>query len=383
MTDPRNAPTAGEALPAEVADAVLTVDLAAIRSNYRLLSARAGGVECAGVVKADGYGVGASAVARALAAEGCRTFFVAHLSEGIALRAAIGDDFRIFILNGLSPGAEGACHDAGLMPMLNSIEQLHRWRALAASRKTSLPAAVQVDSGMSRLGMAPSEVDAVAADASAFEGIDLQLVTSHLACADEPDHPANRMQLGRFNALRQKLPAVPASLANSSGIFLGSDYCFDMVRAGAALYGVNPTPHAANPMRPAVRLEARVIQTRALPAGEGIGYGHAARTSKPTRTATISLGYADGWPRRATASAFFRGTELPFIGRVSMDSIVLDISALADGALRPGDMVELIGAHRDIDAAAALAGTIGYEMLTSLGSRFHRVFAGGDDGGGA
>ncbi len=365
------------AAPETAAGAVLTIDLDAVRENYRRLKARlAGGAACAGVVKADGYGLGAVPVARALAREGCDTFFVAHAGEGLALRAALGPAPAIYVLNGITPGAERDAAAAGLAAVLNSLDQLAAWRAAARAAGRALPAAVQVDSGMARLGMAPAEVAAVAADTRAFEGIDLRLVMSHLACADEPSHPANEAQRAAFERLRAQLPAAPASLANSSGIFLGSAYHHRLARPGAALYGINPTPGRDNPMLPVVRLEARVIQTRSVAAGAGIGYGHTVVTGEPAALATISLGYADGWRRRAAASAYVDGVRLPFIGRVSMDSIILDVSDLPAGRLRAGDMVEMIGPSQTLDAVAGFSGTIAYEVLTSLGHRFHRRYLG-------
>jgi len=357
------------------AGAILTVDLGAVRENYRRLRERLDGAECGAVVKADGYGLGAAEVAAALLREGCRSFYVAHAAEGIVLRQAIGNLADVYILNGVHPGAEDDCAIAGLIAVANSAEQLVAWRAAARRLRRRLPVAVQVDSGMSRLGMSPDEVDSLGPDA--FDGLDLKLVMSHLACADEPENPANERQRQAFDALRAMLPPAPASLDNSSGVFLGKAFRYDLARPGAALYGVNPTPGRTNPMRPAVRLEAKVIQTRKLLADIGVGYGHAYRTSAPLRTATIALGYADGWPRRTAASAFFEGTTLPFVGRVSMDSIILDISALAEGRLRPGDLVEVIGENQTIDQIAGLSGTIGYEILTGLGHRFHRRYVGG------
>ena len=359
------------------AGALLTIDLDAVRENYRRLKERLGAASCAGVVKADGYGLGAAQVAAALVREGCDTFFVAHVEEGVRLRAVLGRKPAIYVLNGLPPGAETEAVAAGLSAVLNSGEQLAAWRNAAKRGGGRLPAAIQVDSGMSRLGMAPAEVAAVAADPDALAGIDLRLVMSHLACADEPGHSANRAQLGEFSRLRAMLPAAPASLANSSGIFLGADYHFDLARPGAALYGINPTPGLKNPMLPVVRLQAKVIQTRTLAAGAGIGYGHTVVADGPVETATISLGYADGWRRRAVAAAHFDGVQLPFIGRVSMDSIILDVSALAAGRLKPGDLVELIGPAQTLGEVAGLTETIGYEILTSLGHRFHRTYVGG------
>ncbi|MGB3645492.1 MAG: alanine racemase [Mesorhizobium sp.] len=359
------------------AGAVLTIDLDAVRENYRRLKARLGSSACAGVVKADGYGLGATEIATALRKEGCDTFFVAHVEEGVRLRAVLGNRPAIYILNGLPPGSEKEAVAAGLSAVINGSEQLVAWRDAARRAGRRLPTAVQVDSGMARLGLSPAEVEAVAASADAFDGLDIRLVMSHLACADEPEHPANRAQLAEFERLRAMLPAAPASLANSSGIFLGPAYHFDLARPGAALYGINPTPGSKNPMLPVVRLEAKVIQTRTLAAGAGIGYGHTVVTEGPVETATISLGYADGWRRRAMAAAHFEGVSLPFIGRVSMDSIILDISALPAGRLKPGDFVQMIGPAQTLDQVAGLTETIGYEILTSLGHRFHRQYIGG------
>ena len=359
------------------AGAVLTIDLDAIRENYRRLKARLGGVVCAGVVKADAYGLGAAEVAPALVKEGCRTFFVAHVGEGIALRMVLGPKPAIYILNGAPPGAEADCVVHGLAPVINSLEQLAAWREAAGAVGKPLPAALQVDSGMSRLGIAPGEVDRLADDPHALLGVSVDLVMSHLACADEPDNPANALQRRNFDVLRGLLPKGRSSLANSSGIFLGTAYHYDLARPGAALYGVNPTPGRTNPMRAVVRLSAKVVQTRILPAQTGVGYGLSYRTTASLALATISLGYADGWHRRAAGTAYFHGVGLPFVGRVSMDSIILDISALEPGSLKSGDLVDLMDEIHTVDDVAGQAGTIGYEMLTSLGRRFHRRYAGG------
>ncbi len=354
------------------AGAILTIDLGAIRENYRRLKAKLGGVRCAGVVKADGYGLGAAQVAAALVAEGCDIFFVAHLAEGAALRDAIGLEPEIHVLNGLPPGSEPEAVAADLVPVINSAGQLDAWSKAGQKAGHKLKAAIQVDSGMSRLGMAPAEVEGLASDA--FAGVDVVLVMSHLARADEPGNAANDAQLKEFERLRSMLPKAPASLDNSSGVFLGLPYRFDLARPGAALYGINPTPDEANPMQPVVRLEAKVIQTRSIDKGAGVGYGHAFLAGGPLRVATISLGYADGWHRRAASAAWVDGVRLPFVGRVSMDSIILDISALPAGRLREGDLVELLGPSQSVDDAAGHAGTIGYEILTSLGPRFHRRY---------
>lgn len=360
----------------EQAGAVLTIDLEAIVSNYNSLRERLGRSECSAVIKADAYGLGAVEVGSTLHQAGCRSFFVAHVGEGLALRDAL-PDVRIFVLNGMPAGTEEDFQSAGLMPVINTLRELSAWRDCASKAGRKLPAAIQVDSGMSRLGLAPSDVEHVANNHALLEPIDVQCVISHLARADEPEHPANGMQRQEFDRLRSMLPPAPASLANSSGVFLGSAFHYDLARPGAALYGINPTPAATNPMRPVVRLSARIIQIRDIPARAGIGYGHAARAEKPMRLATISLGYADGWHRNAASAAFLNGTRLPFAGRVSMDSIILDATDRAGNAVHEGALVDLICEEQTVDDVAAASGTIGYEILTSLGRRFHRRYVGG------
>ncbi|WP_062112619.1 alanine racemase [Aureimonas sp. AU40] len=358
------------------AGAVLTVDLAALRANYRRLRLEAGGAAVAGVVKADAYGLGAERIAPVLWEEGCRSFFVAHLSEALLLRPVLPHDAEIFVLNGLAPGDEARCAAAGIVPVVNSASQLAAWSALGRALGKRLPAALQLDSGMARLGLSPGEVLAIEAEPERLEGVETVLVMSHLACADEPAHPANPAQLAAFRALAARLPAARRSLANSAGLFLGSDYRFDLCRPGIALYGGKPTEGPVNPMRAVARLDARVIQLRDVPAGTGVGYGWSLVAPGAMRLATIGIGYADGWPRSLSnrLGAFLDGTRLAAAGRVSMDSVILD----AGGApLSPGDLVELIGPHQTLEEVAAAAGTIPYEILTALGQRFERRYVEG------
>jgi alanine racemase len=357
------------------ASAVLTIDLAGIGRNFRLLANKVGPtVTCAGVVKADAYGLGADRVAPALYQAGCRAFFVAHLDEALDLRHHLPRDVTIHVLNGLPDGGEGDCAAAGILPVLNSFDQAQAWSEQARQSGRRLPAVIQVDSGMSRLGMTPRDV-ARFVDAP-LAGIDVTLVMSHLACADEAGHPANADQRDTFAALAQHFPGIRKSLANSSGIFLGGDFHHDLVRPGAALYGVNPLPGQLNPMLPVVRLTAQVVQVREVEAGAHVGYGWTLQTALPTRLATLAIGYADGLPRAfgAHGAVYFRGKRLPVAGRVSMDSLIVDCSALPEGALARGSQVEIIGGHQSIDDLAAAAGTIGYEMLTSLGRRYERIY---------
>ena len=365
---------------AEAAGALLTIDLRAIVDNYRTLQARIGAATCGAVVKADAYGLGAAHVAPALFAAGCRHFFVAHLEEGIALRRALPNAAVIYIMHGVFPGGEPACIAHDLVPVSNSPAQLARWAEQARRSDRRLPAIIQVDTGMARFGVDPTDLAALADDLRALA---LHFVMSHLACADTPGDPANADQRARFDAARAQLPSAPATLAASSGIYLGPPFHYDLVRPGAALYGVAPTPGAPNPMRAVIRLDAKIVQLRDVPAGTPIGYGHSARTTAPARLATIAVGYADGYLRSGSShgAAWFGDIALPIMGRVSMDSIVLDASAAPANALREGSTVELIGPHRGVDAVAADADTIGYEVLTSLGRRYHRRYISEDPQG--
>ncbi|MBM9400595.1 alanine racemase [Gluconacetobacter azotocaptans] len=370
--------------PAAWAGGLLTVDLGAVAANYRLLRDRVGpGTTCAAAVKANAYGLGAERIVPVLAAAGCRVFFVAHLAEGAAIRPLLGADSTLFVLNGAMPGTEADLHGLGLVPVLNSVEQVARWQDLARRLETPLPAALQVDSGMSRFGLSGGDVDMLMARPAPLAGITPLLVMSHLACADDPAHPANQAQRTAFLRLRRRLPHAPASLAASSGLFLGPDWQFDMVRPGAALYGINPTPDHPNPMRPVVRLQARVVQTRWIGPGTAVGYGAAFIAHRPSHIATLAVGYGDGFPRalggRGIAILPSRpAVKLPVIGRISMDCLAVDVTDLGEAPLEAGTALDLIGPHNPLDPAAAAAGTIGYELLTGLGARYHRVHVGDD-----
>jgi alanine racemase len=361
------------------AGAILTIDLNAVRANYRLLRERAAPAACSAVLKSDAYGLGAVPIATALYAEGCRHFFVAHIDEGISLRQHLALDATIFVLHGPMPGTAHSFIEHQLVPVLNSLAQLAEWRRLAHQRRQTLSAVLQVDSGMSRMGLSGTEVDTLLSGPQGLEGIALRFVMSHLACADEAGNPMNQQQLERFNALRQRLPACPASLANSSGIFLSKDYHFDLVRPGAALYGIAPSAGRPNPMRPVVRLQGKIIQTRSIEPGDHVGYSRRYQASEAKQVATVALGYADGWLRTMSncGMAFVDGMPVPQIGNISMDSITLDVSGLPQERVQAGSLVDLICARHPVDAVAALAGTIGYEVLTSLGPRFYREYVGG------
>lgn len=350
----------------EATQALLTVDLGAIVANWRDLRARHAPGEVAGVVKADAYGLGAAEVGRALCDAGCRTFFVAHLAEGMALRAALGPGPRIAVLNGFPPGAD---EDAALVPVLNHLGDV----AAHAARPPEAGAILHVDTGMARLGLDAKELAVLAEDPGRLGGIRLLAVMSHLACADEPAHPLNARQAARFAEACARLPPAPRSLANSSGIFLGADYATDLARAGCALYGINPTPDQPNPMRQVVTLDAPVLQMREIASGDTVGYGATWSATQPARVATVALGYADGYLRSLSgrSAGTFQGRPIRLIARVSMDLVTFD--ATDHPELRVGDRIRVIGPERTPDAIAADAGTIGYEILTSLGPRYRRV----------
>jgi alanine racemase len=363
--------------PADRASAVLEIDVAGIVANWRFLAQRVAPAECAAVVKADGYGLGAAPVATALAAAGCQRFFVATLDEALSLRGTLSRSCEIAVLNGPVPGSAEEFAEARLVPVLNDPGQIAEWQQLAA-RRGSLPAMLHLDTGMARLGLTAREFDRLAADPRQLGTICWRALLSHLACADEPDHTLNRDQRARFLAARCRLAGVPASLAASSGIFLGRDYHFDLVRPGAALYGVNPQPGRPNPMRQIVRLKARILQVRDVDAGQPVGYGATHVMAGAGRLATVAVGYADGWLRSLSRRGSGRvdGVSVPLLGRVSMDLAVFDVSAVDPSVARPGGFIELLGEDCGVDAAAADAGTIGYEILTALGRRYHRVYRG-------
>lgn len=363
------------------AGARLIVDLDAIRRNYRDLVARAvPGATVAAVVKADAYGLGADRVAPALESAGCETFFVATLDEALSLRRLL-PTAHIYVLDGNLPGTEAALGAGNLVPVLNDLGAIERWRDQA--RRTSIPhrAVLQLDTGMCRLGLTPAEGACLAAEPERLDGLAPSLVMSHLACAEQPDHPMNQEQLRRFVALTAALPAMTRSLANSSGIFLGADFHFDLVRPGAALYGINPTPDAPNPMAEVARLQGKIVAVRDVDSAMTVGYGATHRVARSGRIATLAIGYADGFPRAlgniANGVLSDRGTSqiaLPVVGRVSMDLITLDVSALAPDQTMIGTHVDLIGGSRTVDAVAAQAGTIGYEVLARIGRRVPRIY---------
>jgi alanine racemase len=358
------------------AGAVLEIDLAAIVANWRRLAAELKpGTECAAVVKADAYGLGVARVAPRLAAAGCTLFFVATIDEGLALRRLL-PGVEIAVFDGLLPGTAREFRDARLIPVLNDLDQIAQWRKSDATR--ALSAMIHIDTGMSRLGLSPPELRRLAEERDTLAGLALRAIISHLACADEAAHPMNAQQLTLFRLTLADLPRAPASLAASSGIFLGADYHFDMVRPGAALYGINPTPTNPNRMAQVIRLKGRIVQVRDVDSGMTVGYGAAHRMERAGRIATVAVGYADGWLRSAShrGSAGIAGQRVPVIGRISMDLMTLDVTGIDPALACPGAFVDLIDETHGVDEIAATAGTIGYEILTSLGARYHRIYRG-------
>lgn len=348
------------------ASSVLTVDLGAIQNNYaKIKSLVLPPCKTTAVVKANAYGLGVEAVAKALNEANVRTYFVATIDEAIELRKYT--DRKIAVLNGFFRGAEKEYLEHDIIPVLCSLDEIDRW---TYTRKCFW----QVDTGMNRLGLRPEEFD------KAFERAHYQpaFIMSHLACADEPGHLKNNEQRKALAAIHRKYPLMRYSLANSSGIFLGQEYHFDLVRPGMALYGLNPTPETHNPMQNVATLETRVLQIHEAKADQTAGYGATFKFAHNTKLATVSLGYADGFFRTGSnrAKLYWQGHALPIVGRVSMDLIIVDISHIPVNVIPPyeGDFLEVIGPSQSADALALDLGTIGYEVLTSLSRRSHRIY---------
>lgn len=375
---PPSTPTIPNTAQARRAGAILTIDLDALKSNWRTCAAQAPNANTGAVVKAAGYGINAEQAARALQHAGCDTFFVATIDEGINLRAALGTGAHIHIFNGLMDGAERDFSAHQLTPVLNSLGDIDAWRAYCTGLGKPLSCDIHIDSGMSRLGLPQDELQKLTEDADRFTHLKLDLILSHLVASEERDNPLNVQQLATFKAALAQLPTARASFANSSGIFLGADYHFDVTRPGVTLYGVNPTPHTTNPMAQVVRLQAKILQVRTIDTPQTVGYGATHQAQKQTRIATICLGYADGYHRTLSncGLAYIGDHKAPVVGRVSMDLITLDVSDVPEDLCRPGMLADMIGPNNPVDDVAERAGTIGYEILTSLGARYHRVYVG-------
>jgi alanine racemase len=362
--------------------ATLTVDLAALVANWRALGARAG-TEASAVVKANAYGIGIEPAATALAAAGCTSFFVAHLSEGIRVRA-VAPDATVYVLNGLLPGTCGSYAQHGLSPVLGSHEELLEWAAFRQTGANVRPAALHVDTAMNRLGLWKGEGLTLARERSGvISAADIGLVMSHFASSEDEADPANARQIEAFAEVTAALPGIPASLKNSSGHFLKGCPSYQLTRPGYALYGGNPTPGLPNPMQPVIGLTAPILQLREVEGGTQVGYNGRWTAKGRRKLATICLGYADGYPRNASGtdtstggSALVGGVLCPFVGTVSMDLIIVDVSDVPIAALQRGELVTLVGGPLDLETVGAGAKTIGYEILTSLGRRYARRYIG-------
>jgi len=374
-------PEANKAAALAAVTGILTVDLDALVANWRKLEKTAVPAECSAVIKANAYGCGVAPVARALAKAGCKTFFVATAEEAAAARAALPSAI-IYVLNGLIQNNGDAYAAIDVRPVIGDLNELAEWDVFCRRTGWAGGAAIHIDTGMQRLGLTVAEAQGLIPRINAGDH-GISLVMSHLACAESLNHPMNARQLAAFREIASAFSGVPASLSNSSGIFLGGAFQFDMVRPGAALYGVNPTPEADNPMQPVVELKARVVQIRDVERGDSVGYGGNWTARRPTRLAIVSAGYADGYFRAGSSNDGTRGAEVivagkrcPVAGRISMDLMAVDVTDLERNAVRRGHLVTLIGEGITIDELAHHFGTIGYEVLTSLGSRYARVYKG-------
>jgi alanine racemase len=348
--------------------ATLRIDLDALARNYTSLRGRTAPAECAAVVKADAYGLGVERVVRRLLREGCKRFFVATATEAREVRA-ISREVEIAVFEGPLASTVSTLSEINARPVLNSLEQVERWRGRGR-------ALLHLDTGMNRLGLSSGDVGALAIRKDMLADVDFAFVMTHLACADEPEHPLNAEQIARFDRMRKQLPAARTSIGNSAGALLGPPYCGDLARPGIALYGGNPFSDRPNPMEAVVTLTAPILQIREIGEPQTVGYGATYVAGPPARIAVVGIGYADGYRRSLgnAGVAAVNGRRVPVVGRISMDLIALDVGALPRGQVRVGDAVELIGPTVGIDEVATAAGTISYEILTGLGRRLVRDY---------
>ncbi|MBS8259145.1 alanine racemase [Roseibium polysiphoniae] len=360
----------------------LTIDRDAIAANWSLLKGLLKpGTTCAATIKADAYGTGATSTAERLWEAGCTTFFVALPEEGAFVRSAL-PDATVYILGGLFPGIASDLAGANLIPVLNSVAEVREWAGFCKAESQAFPAALQLNTGMNRLGMDPEEFADVMAQKELTTSFDIALLMTHLACGSDPEHPLNRQQLNTFVAATQPFSTLPRSMANSAGVFLGPDYHFDLARPGISLYGGKALDTAPNIMSPVAMVEARVMQIRNVPKGQTIGYGGAETVTRDSKIALVAAGYADGLHRRAGSSddrpggfGVIGSHKVPLIGRVSMDMIALDVTDVPGDAVTRGSFVEMLGPNVAASDLAAYAETIDYEYLTGLGRRYHRRYA--------
>ena len=360
----------------EQANSVLVVDIEAIVSNYKALRTKVIGADCAATLKANAYGLGIEKIALALNEAGCSTFFVATIDEAIELRKILNSDRKqILVLNGFPKGTSPIFKRYNLMPVLNDFMQLERWIEFNKTLEKKQKAALHLDTGMNRLGLDEKDFARLIQTPQILKNANVHIIISHLSCSDESENKMNNRQLLEFTSSIKLFPKVSASIANSGGIFLGKEFYLDLVRPGLALYGSVPG-HSKNELVHAVSLYGRVLQIRTVRKGELIGYGGSYKATRNTNIATIGVGYADGYQRSLSGNSriFFLGSPLPLVGRISMDSITVDISDLQTTKLNVGDFVELLGKNFTIDQAASLAQTVPYELLTGLGRRHYKHY---------
>ena len=357
--------------------ACLSISVPAVQENFLTLTERMSAQQtyCAAVVKADCYGLGATRLAPALWQVGARVFFVAQLTEALALRQTL-PEAAIYVLSGLRRAEIALLAHYRLVPVLNRLEEVELWLGHAGAQGQRIPAAVHIDTGMGRLGLDEGEIKRLKERAELLKAFSPLLYLSHLANAEAKAHEGNLVQLANFNAALTGLPVGQRSLVNSSGCFLPTDYSFELARPGAALYGLNPQPDGPNPMQPVIGLSAPILQTRNLVKGDTVGYGSSWTAGQDSRVATLSLGYGDGLHRALSnqGTVFIGGIPCPIVGRVSMDLISVDVTHLREDQSFPSVQAEIIGPHQSVDDLARAAGTIGYELLTGLGLRFARTY---------
>ncbi|MBL0319832.1 MAG: alanine racemase [Alphaproteobacteria bacterium] len=358
------------------AEVQLSINLTNLIDNYNLIRNVIQGIDCVPVVKADAYGLGADKIVLALAKAGCKQFFVATADEGIALRHLL-PDIAIHVFHGPNNHNKEAFRVYNMIPVINSLEQFHTWNNYGMDIANVLPAFLHIDTGMNRLGMTFEELKTNLSKIRQAEGIKWLYLMSHLACADNPNHTLNKHQLEQFQQARRLFPFIKGSLANSSGIFLGKNYLFHSVRPGAALYGINPTPYAQNPMKPVVSLKGKIIQHRYVNEPGTVSYSGTHQVEPGARIAIVPIGYADGYLRSLSnrpSIVSIGGHRAPIIGVVTMDSIMIDVSHIPHELCQPGKEVQLMGGDIPLEETAQAAGTIAYEMITCLGNRFKREY---------
>lgn len=354
---------------------ILTIDLGAIQSNWRYVTSTLKNAECAAVVKADAYGVGVSEVAPALYSAGCKSFYVATLEEAADLRLLL-PNAELYVLGGVRDGAEPEFLKLNLMPVLFTLNNIYCWLRFCASVRKALPCAIKLDTGMSRLGLSDNELNELIDSAREQLWLNPVLLMSHLACADEPSHSLNCLQLTRFHTAIEKtkvfFPRIKTSIANSSGAFLGEHYHLDMVRIGAALYGINPQPLKPNPLKQVIDLKLPVLQLRTTQAAVCVGYGGEGKAENSVRLAVVAGGYADGLHRTlgSIPQGIVDGAYVSAIGRISMDSMVFDISMASSNP----EYVQVINDKLTINDLIEKNKSLGYEVLTSLGRRYSRRY---------